>query len=138
MGRLRVELLDRIEQYCDRVVDVVETLEKQQRPRRIIEQLAGCGTSVGANAFEADEAVSRAEFCKIIAICLKELNETRFWLRMSSRRNWIPSSRLAALQTETDELRKILGAILSKTRQNTLTKSSTSPTSAKSARPHTI
>ena len=39
--------------------------------------MAGAGTSVGANAWKADEAMSRADFCKGLGVVLKELNETR-------------------------------------------------------------
>lgn len=117
MGRIKVELLTRVEAFSDRIVDVVEVLEKHGRSRRIIDQITGSGTSVGANMFEADEALSRADFCKTIGIVLKELNETRFWIRMISRRKWLPAARLGPLQAESDELRRILGTILTRSRQ---------------------
>lgn len=71
MGRLKPEMLTRIDDFSDRVLDVVEVLEKQGRPRRVIEQLAGCGTSVGANLCEADEAMSRPDFVKTLCIVIK-------------------------------------------------------------------
>lgn len=117
MGRIKVELLTRVEAFSDRIVDVVEVLEKHGRSRRIIDQITGSGTSVGANMFEADEALSRADFCKTIGIVPKELNETRFWIRMISRRKWLPAARLGPLQAESDELRRILGTILTRSRQ---------------------
>jgi four helix bundle protein len=49
----------------------------------------GSGTSVGANIFEADEAMSRPDFCRMLGIVIKELNETRFWLRLVVARKWI-------------------------------------------------
>jgi four helix bundle protein len=53
-----------------------------------MDQIAASGTSVGANTFEADEAMSRKDFCKALGIANKELNETRFWLRLFVRREW--------------------------------------------------
>jgi len=118
MGRLQSDFLDRIELFCDRILDVTEALSSSSCPRRILEQTAASGTSVGANTFEADEAMSRADFAKTLGVVIKdkELNETRFWLRLVSRRRWITSDRLLPLQSEADELRKIVGTIIVRTR----------------------
>lgn len=122
MGRLKPEMLTRIDEFSDRVLDVVDVLEKQGRPRRVIEQLAGCGPSVGANLCETDEAMSRPDFVKTLCIVLKELNETRYWLRLIGRRDWIKQARLQPLQQEADELKRICGAIVSRTRLKTKSK----------------
>jgi four helix bundle protein len=116
MGRLQPDLLERVETFADRILDVVEALAPTTCPRRVLEQIAASGTSIGANTFEADEAMSRADFAKTLAIALKELNETRFWLRLVARRTWLPPTRLSPLQADADELRKILGAIITRTR----------------------
>src|SRR5947207_13794654 len=52
---------------------------------RIISQLVGAGTSVGANYVEADDAVSKKEFLKNIGTCRKEARETKHFLRMAVR-----------------------------------------------------
>lgn len=49
---------------------------------RLIDQVVGAGTSVGANYCEADDSVSRADFKHRIGICRKEARETKFFLRM--------------------------------------------------------
>lgn len=117
MGRLRVELVERVESLCHRVVDVAEVLQREKRSERIVNQLIGSGTSVGANVAEADEALSRADFCKCIGIALKELAETRFWLRFAERRGWVGTGRLGALLDETREIKLVLGSILTKSRR---------------------
>lgn len=110
------ELLDRAEQFVDRCLTVCDQLEKHGVSRRIVDQLTGSSTAVGANLFEADEALSRKDYAKCVAISIKELNETRFWLRLISRRAWIAADRLTGLTTEADELKRIFGAILTRTR----------------------
>jgi four helix bundle protein len=52
---------------------------------RIISQLVGAGTSVGANYVEADDAVSKKEFLKCIGTSKKEARETKHFLRMAVR-----------------------------------------------------
>jgi len=49
---------------------------------RLIDQLIGAGTSVGANYCEADDGVSKADFKHRIGICRKESREAKFFLRM--------------------------------------------------------
>lgn len=119
MGRLDADLLEKFERFSHRVTDVAEEIERQRRFRRIIDQVVGCGTSVGANMSEADEALSRADFCSALGIVLKELSEVRFWLRFIGTRNWITQRRLDALLKECAELRRIAGAMRSRTRRRT-------------------
>ena len=49
---------------------------------RLIGQLVGAGTSVGANYCEADDGVSKPDFKNRIGTCRKESRETKFFLRM--------------------------------------------------------
>lgn len=116
MGRLKAETLSRAETYSDRVLDVVAALEQTGKPARITNHLAGSGTSVGANPFEADEALSAKDFVRCLGIVNKELNETRFWLRLIERRGWVANARLAPLLAETLELKAMFGAMISRTR----------------------
>ena len=53
--------------------------------RRLIEQLVGAGTSVGANYCEADDAVSKKDFRHKISICKREARESKFFLRMIAK-----------------------------------------------------
>jgi four helix bundle protein len=116
VGRLKAETLDRVERFADRVLDVVESIEGQRRSRRILDQMACSGTSVGANIFEADQAMSVKDIGKTLGIVLKELSETKFWLRLVSRRGWIKPARLAALLKETDELLAIFNTVIFRTK----------------------
>jgi len=116
MGRIRPETLAAIEEYSDRVLGVAEELEKQRRWRRIIDQLVGSGGSVGANVFEADQAISKRDFAKILGITLKELSETKFWLRRVIARGWIKAKRLEPLLCQTDEWLAVFNSMVIKTR----------------------
>lgn len=119
MGRLNGDILDRAESFCDRILDLVAELERAAVSRRILDQFTGAGTAVGANLFEADEALSRRDFAKCLAIANKELSECRFWIRLVARRGWAGSpSRFAPLLDECEQLKRILGSILAKTRSH--------------------
>ncbi len=117
MGRLRAETLTRVRTFANRVLHVVETLESQGRSRRLLDQLTASGCSVGANLYEADEAMSRADFAKTLGIVIKELNETRFWLELCVMREWIQQDRLDPLLEEALQLKKMFGAMITRTRK---------------------
>jgi four helix bundle protein len=127
MGRLSQELRERAEIFGDRMLDVVRVLEKRRVYARVIDQMVGCGTSVGANACEADQAMSRPDFCKALGVVVKELSESRYWLRTCTRRGWIPADRLSALIAESDELSKIFGRMIAKSKVLTKRARSTVP-----------
>ena len=48
----------------------------------LIDQLIRASTSVGANYCEADDATSKKDFRHRICICLREIKESKHWLRM--------------------------------------------------------
>lgn len=114
---MQPDFLERTEAFSDRCVAVAEQLERDGRFRRLVEQLAASGSSVGANIAEADECQSLRDFRKCLTIAIKELAETRFWLRLIVRRGWIEEQRLSPLMLELEALRKIVGTILARTRR---------------------
>ena len=110
-GRLDDDLLDRFIDHTVRVFHVVAQLENDHRRRRVSDQLTGCGSSPGAQMFEANEAMSRADFIKSLGWAAKELSETRYWLKVISKMQWIADCRLEPLAKETQELLNIVKAM---------------------------
>jgi four helix bundle protein len=78
---------------------------------RLIDQLVGAGTSVGANYCEADDAVSKKDFRNKISICKREARESKFFVRMVVRA--VPELREQArpLWQEAKELHLIFAKI---------------------------
>jgi four helix bundle protein len=65
--------------------DVIVFLKKMpvnELTRRLIDQLVGAGTSVGANYCEADDAPSKKAFRNSISTCKREAREAKFFIRM--------------------------------------------------------
>jgi four helix bundle protein len=116
MGRLRQELIDRVDEFAIRVIDVAEELGRRRAAWRVVDQLVGSGTAIGANLAEADEAMSNPDFFKCVGISLKESSETGYWLRIIAKKGWIKPARLASLASESDQIKRILGAMLSSKR----------------------
>jgi four helix bundle protein len=79
------DLEERTARFGEAVIDFAKTIRQSPTTDRIISQLIGAGTSVGANYIEADDSVSKREFLKCIGICKKEARETKHFLRMAVR-----------------------------------------------------
>src|SRR5438445_12376565 len=83
---------------------------------RIIYQLVGCGTSVGGNYCEANDAVSKREFTMKICTCRKEAKETKFFLRMAATAEPDLKDQARVLWQEAKELHLIFCGIFRKCR----------------------
>ena len=76
------DLEERTAQFGEAVIDFAKTIPQNPVTNRLISQLVGAGTSVGANYGEADDSVSKKDFLKSIGTCRKEARETKHFLRM--------------------------------------------------------
>jgi four helix bundle protein len=79
------DLEERTARFGETVIDFAKTIPQNPVTNRLIAQLVGAATSVGANYVEADDAVSKKEFLKNIGTCQKEARETKHFLRMAVR-----------------------------------------------------
>lgn len=99
-----------------RVVKMLERLPRTLAAVEIGRQVLRSGTSVGANVQEADAAESKKDFVHKMGIARKEAQETRYWLGII-RTVILPNDpEIEALLKESDELSRILFAIIKKTR----------------------
>ena len=105
------DLEERTARFGEAVIDFAKTIPQNPVTNRLIGQLIGAGTSVGANYVEADDSVSKKDFLKSIGTCRKEARETKHFLRMIARA--VPELKLQAreLWMETREPHLIFSRI---------------------------
>lgn len=111
------DLKERTFNYARRIVKLYFALPKSEPAKTFGQQLLRSGTSVGANYSEAEFARSRAEFASISGICLRELNETSFWLKLIESENLIKPNLLSDLMRETSELIAIFVTTVKKVKE---------------------
>jgi len=70
-----------------KIVELTESLPNTRAGNHIAGQLLRCGTSSLSNHGEVEAAESRRDFLHKLRICLKELRETKRWLRLLGRVN---------------------------------------------------
>ena len=102
------DLEERLLDYAAEIVRLTERLPHSRAGNHVAGQLLRSGTSPLPNHGEAQAAESRDDFVHKLSICLKELRESRRWLRLILR---VPLTRDAkpveALVSETEELIRI-------------------------------
>jgi four helix bundle protein len=105
------DLIERTTGFGLRIVKMFVSLPNSEEARVLGKQCLRSGTSVGANYREAQRARSTAEFIAKIGDCLKELDETSYWLELLVRSEIVPAAKLTALQDETHQLLAIFTTI---------------------------
>ncbi len=116
MKKAEHDLAERTYQFGRRVIALFGALPEGRVAAHIGFQLVRAATSVGANYREADRARSKAEFIAKIGDCLKELDESSYWLRHVSDSSFVVPERLEPLRSEADELIRIFVTIVKKSR----------------------
>jgi len=104
----------RTKQFALRVIRLFSALPITAEAQVIGKQLLRSGTSVGANFREAHRARSDAEFISKVGDCLKELDETAYWLELLIEVDIIANNRLAPLLEECSQLIAVLTTIAKK------------------------
>ena len=102
------ELVERLISFAARVGKVVDALPDTRMGRHIGGQLVRSGTSPAPNYEEACAAESRADFVHKLSICLKELRESRSWIRLIIKTEMLPEQRMGELLDECSQLCNIV------------------------------
>jgi len=114
--KLPFDLEERTAKFGEAVIRFSKRIPRGPGNDRLIDQLVGCNTSVGANYCEADEAVSKKEFINKIGTCKKEAKEAKFFLRMTATAEPSLQDEARLLWREAKELHLIFAAIFRSSR----------------------
>ncbi len=108
MPETRYDLEDRLLQYAAGIVRLAESIDKTRAGNHVAGQLLRSGTSPLFNHGEAQAAESPRDFVHKLAICLKELRESRRALLLVREVPLIrPVDAIDRALEETEELIKI-------------------------------
>ncbi len=104
--------------YSRRIVHLFSSLPRETVAQVIGKQCLRSGTSIGANYREAYRARSKAEFIAKIGDCLKEAEETLYWLELMEAEQIVSPERLQNLLIETREIVAIFVSSLNTAKNN--------------------
>jgi four helix bundle protein len=112
------DLRVRTKDFALRMIRMFCALPKRTEAQVLGKQVLRSGTSVGANYREAQRARSKAEFIAKIGDCLKELDETSYWLELLAASDIVPAEKLDALRDECEQLLAIFTTISKNSKSN--------------------
>ena len=113
------DLEERLLGFACVIIDVSENLPKTRAGNHLAGQLLRAGTSPYSNHGEAESAESPDDFIHKMKVCLKELRETRRWLRLVERKIWLERNKqLAFGLLEADELIRIFATSVRTAQRN--------------------
>jgi len=104
------ELSERLWNFAVRIGKVVDALPDTRLASHVAGQLVRCGTAPGPNYDEGCAAESRADFAHKLSIALKELKETRGWLRFIAIAELLSEKRIATLLDEAEQIIRIVAS----------------------------
>lgn len=104
-------VLNKSEDFGIRILKLYEILKQKKAPHPVILQITKSGTSIGANLFEATCGISDNDFLAKAYIALKETSETKYWLKLLYKTNYISDEQFESLYKDCDEIFRILSAI---------------------------
>jgi four helix bundle protein len=110
-------ICERTKSFALRVVRMFSTLPKTAEAQVLGKQVLRSGTSIGANYREAFRGRSKAEFIAKCGDCLREIEETAYWLELLVEANIVSAGKLAPLRQEIDELTAIFVTIIKRSKQ---------------------
>ena len=103
------DLSERLWNFAARVGKIVDALPDTRLGRHVAGQLVRCGTAAAPNYEESGAAESRDDFVHKLSVALKELRETRGWLRFIVKAEMLPQIKVTPLFEEAEQLCRILG-----------------------------
>jgi len=116
-----IDIQDRTFKFGVRIIKFVDKLPRTPGTTEIGGQLLRSGTSIAANMEEANDAESKSDFIHKVSIAYKGVRETRLWPGMIKAAKLTDVVEVKGLYAESDELVRILFAILRKARSTRTT-----------------
>ncbi len=114
----KYDLEERTAKFAEDVIELAKRISKNTVTLPVVSQFVRSGTSVGANYCEAIGASSRKDFRNKIYICKKEIQETKYWLRILSKADEQIKDEARKLWQEAQELTLIFQKIISSPEKN--------------------
>ena len=108
------DLRSRTKNFALRIIKLYSNLPKTTEAQVLGKQIIRSGTSVGAQYREGCRAKSNADFVSKLEGSLQELEETCYWLELIVESEIFDKERISPLQTEAEEIIKILVTIIRK------------------------
>ena len=93
-----------------RIIKLFKYMQSSHKEYILSKQILRSGTAIGALIREAKYAQSKADFLNKLMIALKEANETKYWLELLYKSDYIDNKMYKSIEPDIDTLLKLLVA----------------------------
>ena len=104
--------------FALRIVKLRNYLVDTKNEYVLSKQVLRSGTSIGANIYESEMAQTKPDFITKLHISLKEANETKYWLELLYRAEYIDKSQYESMNNDVSKITGTLVNIIKKTKAN--------------------
>ena len=108
------DLEKRTTEFAKSVIKVCKQLPNNSVNDRLVGQVVGSASSIGANYREANDALGKKDFLQRLKISRREAKECIHWLELILEANTEIAVEIRPLLKECEELKNILSAIINK------------------------
>jgi len=112
------DLFERFVDFGVSALKFSELLTGTEGRRHVAGQLLRSGTSAGANYEEGRGAESKRDFVHKLGITLKEIKESRYWLKIAERAEMETGDSVKRMIQESEELAAIIAQSIKTAREN--------------------
>jgi four helix bundle protein len=96
--------------FAIRIVRLYQYLCEEKREYVLSKQLLRSGTSIGANLSESIYGISYKDFLSKVYISLKECAETKYWIELLYKADYLTEAQFNSIDEDCTELIKLLTA----------------------------
>src|SRR6187551_2841011 len=98
--------------FAIRIIKLYQLLGDKYKEYTLGKQLLRCGTSIGANVREAQNAESKNDFIHKIGISQKETGEVIYWLELLTATGYLNKIECESMMEDANEILRIITSIL--------------------------
>ena len=111
-------LRDKSKDFAKQIVFICRRIKTEQHEAVLANQLLRCGTSIGANVYEAQYAQGTKDFVSKLEIALKECYESEYWLDLLHETGFLPDEEYQPIRNECGAIRRMLVASVTTVKKN--------------------
>lgn len=111
-------VFEKSKRFAIRIVKLYKYLCDEKKEVVLSKQLLRSGTSIGANIAEANSAFSKKDFLAKMYIAFKECSESKYWLDLLYKTDYLTRSEFDSINADCTELQKLLSSITKTLKDN--------------------
>ena len=111
-------IADKAKYFAVRIIKLYKHLSENKKEYILSKQLLRSGTSIGANISEALCGISKKDFLAKMYIAFKECSETKYWIELLYKTDYLSEDEFKSINNDCVELRKLLSSITKTTAES--------------------